>query len=344
MNTRTMQAAKPPQRAFARDRAAVRLTLLLASVATLLAATFLSRVFTWACYPGHDWLLLVRRGNILVEVITQRHHPQCDWHEICYPAPQPAWGLQRNASSGLDWNCPRIQENYVSTVGTWWEVRMPTWLLLLVLALVPLRSLVSRRRARTRLGHRALHGASAEMHAGRRPWSRGARVLAIVSASLTVALGALWIANLWCTVAWFDGKRELKVSGGELIARIPSQTEVFYMWDSHPGWDWWSEWTPRAVWKLPRTTDMFQSTIGPWTETIVPFWLLVIVSAAPGLVLLWHHRRQRAPGSCRRCGYDLTGNVSGICPECGATTGNQPNARALQRPGDDTVLQSERTS
>ncbi len=23
------------------------------------------------------------------------------------------------------------------------------------------------------------------------------------------------------------------------------------------------------------------------------------------------------PGSCQRCGYDLTGNVSGRCPECG---------------------------
>jgi len=24
------------------------------------------------------------------------------------------------------------------------------------------------------------------------------------------------------------------------------------------------------------------------------------------------------PGHCQRCGYDLTGNVSGVCPECGA--------------------------
>jgi len=24
-----------------------------------------------------------------------------------------------------------------------------------------------------------------------------------------------------------------------------------------------------------------------------------------------------ATGSCRDCGYNLTGNVSGVCPECG---------------------------
>jgi rubrerythrin len=29
-------------------------------------------------------------------------------------------------------------------------------------------------------------------------------------------------------------------------------------------------------------------------------------------------RRERlARGQCGRCGYDLTGNVSGVCPECG---------------------------
>jgi hypothetical protein len=28
-------------------------------------------------------------------------------------------------------------------------------------------------------------------------------------------------------------------------------------------------------------------------------------------------QRRRRTGLCSRCGYDLTGNVSGVCPECG---------------------------
>lgn len=30
--------------------------------------------------------------------------------------------------------------------------------------------------------------------------------------------------------------------------------------------------------------------------------------------------RPKTPGFCARCGYNLTGNVSGVCPECGEPT------------------------
>ncbi len=35
-----------------------------------------------------------------------------------------------------------------------------------------------------------------------------------------------------------------------------------------------------------------------------------------GVVAL-RHRRRIPPGHCQQCGYDLTGNESGVCPECG---------------------------
>jgi hypothetical protein len=46
------------------------------------------------------------------------------------------------------------------------------------------------------------------------------------------------------------------------------------------------------------------------------------IAAAGGLVsaIIVYRRLKRPsppPGCCRECGYDLTGNVSGICPECG---------------------------
>jgi len=53
----------------------------------------------------------------------------------------------------------------------------------------------------------------------------------------------------------------------------------------------------------------------------VPGWFLALLTAA--LPCGWVARRLRSSplrkfGHCRRCGYDLTGNLSGVCPECGA--------------------------
>ena len=56
----------------------------------------------------------------------------------------------------------------------------------------------------------------------------------------------------------------------------------------------------------------------------VPWWVVVnsfIIVVFAALTALWRpedlRRRRAAGGLCVYCGYDLTGNVSGVCPECG---------------------------
>lgn len=60
--------------------------------------------------------------------------------------------------------------------------------------------------------------------------------------------------------------------------------------------------------------------IGPnhWIVA-VPLWVPLLVFFLPTLYL-WRKERRPLPGHCRKCGYDLTGNESGVCPECGQTT------------------------
>jgi hypothetical protein len=53
-------------------------------------------------------------------------------------------------------------------------------------------------------------------------------------------------------------------------------------------------------------------------ERTLPLWVLLPVTAIMP-ILLWRRLRKRIPGTCTRCGYNLTGNTSGICPECGTT-------------------------
>ncbi len=52
-----------------------------------------------------------------------------------------------------------------------------------------------------------------------------------------------------------------------------------------------------------------------WVVSI-PLWLLLAIAAIP-TAFLWQLDHRVPPGYCKKCGYDLTGNVSGICPECG---------------------------
>ena len=53
------------------------------------------------------------------------------------------------------------------------------------------------------------------------------------------------------------------------------------------------------------------------------FWPFFFLFAAyPTLALVRgpvRRRRRRRKGLCIKCGYNLTGNVSGVCPECGTT-------------------------
>jgi hypothetical protein len=49
----------------------------------------------------------------------------------------------------------------------------------------------------------------------------------------------------------------------------------------------------------------------------LPLWLPLVLVALPTLVLWWLERRPYPAGRCQQCGYDLTVNESGRCPECG---------------------------
>ena len=58
------------------------------------------------------------------------------------------------------------------------------------------------------------------------------------------------------------------------------------------------------------------------TRIEIPLWSpLILFSLYPAVAFIRgpcrRHRRRRKKGLCLECGYDLTGNVSGICPECG---------------------------
>jgi predicted RNA-binding Zn-ribbon protein involved in translation (DUF1610 family) len=85
------------------------------------------------------------------------------------------------------------------------------------------------------------------------------------------------------------------------------------MWiDDKSGHSWWPSYVK----------SQFVTSRGPrgFHFLTVPLWLPALLSCTGAVLLLIKLRRDhlRAPAvCCTQCGYDLTGNLSGACPECG---------------------------
>jgi len=71
-----------------------------------------------------------------------------------------------------------------------------------------------------------------------------------------------------------------------------------------------SRWLPMLLGK--RTVSQRQS----WGTIYIPYWCFIIFSLGL-LVYLWRVRKKFGVGHCTNCSYDLRGNLSGVCPECG---------------------------
>lgn len=95
-----------------------------------------------------------------------------------------------------------------------------------------------------------------------------------------------------------------------------------------PGWAgkcyWKCEWRATSTtWQIAADRSGFYVSYN-YDETIagLAYWRLVlacVVLLVSSLIAL-RRLRSRDPRHCSRCGYDLTGNETGICPECGKGT------------------------
>lgn len=75
----------------------------------------------------------------------------------------------------------------------------------------------------------------------------------------------------------------------------------FYWEIRHPGsWIFW----------FPFIGIIFGSVI------VIPLWIPLLLGLIPSFVA-WRRSRRTPPHCCQQCGYNLTGNESGVCPECG---------------------------
>jgi hypothetical protein len=75
----------------------------------------------------------------------------------------------------------------------------------------------------------------------------------------------------------------------------------------------------------------------PERTTTQPVWEIPLgwcfLALAVATAWFWYQARSRVEGGhCRCCGYNLTGNISGICPACGTPAGSTESRGDQSRP------------
>lgn len=148
--------------------------------------------------------------------------------------------------------------------------------------------------------------------AGRIRWRR---VLKRLCSGGCVLILALWTTSVAAPCSYSFGYRALAVWGGKLVL-------TWYGTSIHPVG--WRSGPCDLPWNDIASYGFVWPQLDPdltYTYVVIPLWLLLL-TALILTVFLWYRDRRRVPvGHCRKCGYDLTGNVSGLCPECGTATG-----------------------
>jgi hypothetical protein len=100
-----------------------------------------------------------------------------------------------------------------------------------------------------------------------------------------------------------------RLGTAELLARFPEDAATLA-----PRWWFDAGHGPAFLW-LPRVSPRDASGNGMLIR--IPLWIPLVLMLAGTALLLWRTRSSPPAGHCQTCGYDLTGNVSGRCPECG---------------------------
>ena len=149
------------------------------------------------------------------------------------------------------------------------------------------------------------------------PPSRARRILKWTGVGLSMSIVILWTASLFVVaVIVLPGNRvAVGIECGALEAGFSSfDVRTYYSLTTG---------IRAHSWRGFGFSSLFVDVnrqVGPSafvSNVVLPFWLLLLLSAIP-TAWLWHRDRQRIrPGLCTRCGYDLTGNTSGVCSECG---------------------------
>jgi len=138
---------------------------------------------------------------------------------------------------------------------------------------------------------------------------RKGRILKWAGLGLALALLVVWTASIFVDVELWSTKVYTEIRWGGLSVVTWRATNTLT-----PGW------RARRIRQLRLLPPSLLPRLFEVADRVVlwiPLWIPFLIILLPTALLFWRDRRRIPPGHCQKCGYDLTGNVSGVCPECG---------------------------
>jgi hypothetical protein len=154
-----------------------------------------------------------------------------------------------------------------------------------------------------------------------RPRSRIRRLAKWTTLAASILLLTACVFTAGYRAAWVRDDLKMAITledGSLLVARLGSNAHypTSFHFNGPPGWEL-MPCDEEENWRRLQSVAIPEFQILPTYSYIrVPLWMPCILILG-ALLRLWQVHHSFPPPACRRCGYDLRGNTSGVCPECG---------------------------
>ena len=141
---------------------------------------------------------------------------------------------------------------------------------------------------------------------------RRLKQIRLISSLLVLLFAIIWGISTRFGIIWHANNGGLLITGG--IVKFGWGPGVWF--DQHEGW--FRRVKPEYGFKRPRLWNL-GANVGMGE---LPFWILTMIPSVLAIFTMKATIR-RVPGPCAHCGFDLTGNTTGVCPECGTSIAEQ---------------------
>jgi len=150
------------------------------------------------------------------------------------------------------------------------------------------------------------------------------QMLGLVGLSLCVVLLIAWLCTLYCSILYGSSPTMVWLGGGGVEAFIVYEKDVYADFPSglqvHPPSEikWLCDYSP--LHSNPRVLAYYFH---------LPLWIPFCLLAFALSFAKWRGHRAKQ-GHCRKCRYNLMGNTSGVCPECGTPITDEQQKMIVQ--------------